>query len=442
MHQPRVSVFIASYNHAPFIRECLDSILAQTYQDFEIVIVDDGSTDDSHEILMDYQRRFPEIIRYLWHPGHANKGISITCNLALENTKGEYLAWTGSDDIWYPDKLEQQIAQLDAHTQLGFVYSYAQPIDICGNRLPGLYGLDITKDPNPMARMIQACHPPAMTIVIRRKCLDEVGFFDETLVYSDWDLWIRVLAHWKAGFLNKPLAMYRIHGQNLSKRIDPHVDLQRILDVMKAVQRKSTEIGGSLIQPRNLALQELQIAFLLFCSGQDSEAIQCLQRAFEQDLSLANDSDYFNEWLNSWKGDFYSVSHCHFGFWAIAHLSPTCGSAFHKRLTELQLAEGENLAFFVKRGIQQGLTQPMPSRLNMIFEDCPKEISLPPAWRSRVLKEAYAALLFETAKTRDLSKVRYYWAKTIQYNPAWLLNRGVWSIGLRAFFAPRLLTSS
>ena len=158
---------------------------------------------------------------------------------------GDYLAWIGSDDIWYPDKLEQQVAQLDKNPNQGLVYGYAHFIDATGNRLPGLYGHDITADLNPMACMIQSCHPPAMTVMIRRKCLDEVGLFDEKLIYSDWDLWIRVLAHWEAGFLAKPLAMYRIHGQNLSKRIDPHVDLQRILSLMCAIREKSARIWRS-----------------------------------------------------------------------------------------------------------------------------------------------------------------------------------------------------
>ena len=110
---PKVSVFIASYNHARYLPECLDSILAQTYPDFEIVIVDDGSTDGSPSLLEDYQRRFPEKIRYSWHPEHGNWGVSRTSNDAIQKSRGEYLAWIGSDDAWYPDKLKQQVEQLD-----------------------------------------------------------------------------------------------------------------------------------------------------------------------------------------------------------------------------------------------------------------------------------------------------------------------------------------
>ena len=437
MAAPRVSVFIASYNHARFLPQCLDSILRQSYQDFEIVVADDGSTDNTDEILTDYQRRFPDKIRYLWHPGHKNRGISATSNLALANTTGEYLAWTGSDDVWYADKLERQVAQLDANPDQGFVYSYADLIDTSGNRLPGLYGTDITADPDPTAWMIQYCHPPAMTVVIRRRCLDEVGLFDESLVYSDWELWIRMLARWKAGFLDQVTAMYRIHGSNVSKRIDPHVDLRRTLDMMSALRDKAESIGGALGKPRNLALLSLQIAFLVYCSGQEQEAAVNFQRAFEQDPSLESDPEFLNRWLKSWKPEYYTPLQPHFGFWAITHVPP--GSALRPRLEELQLAEEQTKTFFVTRGIQRGREQAAPESLLAIFDDIPDEIRLPQDWRARVLKQVYAALLFDSAEKRDLRKVRYYWPKAVQHDPAWLLNRGVLSIGLRAFMAPRLL---
>jgi len=176
----------------------------------------------------------------------------------------------------------------------------------------------------------------------------------------------------------------------------------------------------------------LQIAFLRFCSGEKEEAIKSFHLAFEQDPSLNDDVQFFDEWLNSWKPEFYTLSHNHFGLWTIAHLPPTSSSLFCKRLVELQLAQQETRSFFVRRGVQRGLAQSTAGPLTTIFEDCPEEIQLPQAWKAQVLKEIYTALLFETFDTHDLPKARYYWAKAVQYRPAWLLNRGVWSIGLRA----------
>lgn len=437
MPSPRVSVFLAAYNHARFLPECLDSILAQTYRDFEIVVVDDGSGDDSHEILTDYQRRFSERIHYLWHPGHVRRGISASCNLALAHARGEYLAWIGSDDLWYPETLARQVARLDAYPDQGLVYGYAHFIDTSGNLLPGLYGVDISRDQNPIARMIQSCHPPAMTVMVRRECLERVGLFDETLVCSDWELWLRVLAHWKPGFVSEALARYRIHGRNVSKGIDPHLDLQRTLEVMLAVRSKAAAVGGGLMHPRNRALLDLQIAFLLFCSGREEEAIRNLHRAFEQDPTLSRDAEYFSEWLSAWKPDFYTVAHPQYGLWAIAHLPQDSSAAFRKRVTALLLASEDARSFFIKRGIETGLKQEKAGALDMIFDDCPQGIVLPRAWRAGIMREIYAALLFKTAESGNSSKTRYYWTKAVRHDPSWLLNRGVWSIAVRAFAARR-----
>jgi glycosyltransferase involved in cell wall biosynthesis len=183
---PVVSICIATYNHAGFLPRCLDSILAQTFQDFEMVIVNDGSTDNTHQILMDYQERYPEKVRYFWHPGFANKGISATTNRAIQEASGKYIAFIGSDDTWHPEKLELQVALLEQHPEYGYVYSYAELIDEWDHVLPGLYGVDITHDSNPTGRMIIFCHQPAMTVVLKRNCLDEIEWFDESLVYGDW----------------------------------------------------------------------------------------------------------------------------------------------------------------------------------------------------------------------------------------------------------------
>jgi len=110
---PRVSVCIPSYNYAAYLPEAIESILAQTYLDFEIIVVDDASKDNSQAVAEDYARRYPNKVRIFTHPGRVNKGVSATCNLAIEKSRGEYLAWLGSDDVWYPEKLARQVDELD-----------------------------------------------------------------------------------------------------------------------------------------------------------------------------------------------------------------------------------------------------------------------------------------------------------------------------------------
>lgn len=429
-NSPAVSVCIASYNHARFLPRCLDSILAQTYQDFEIIVVDDGSTDDSSAILLDYQERFPGRIRYRWHPGHVNRGISATTNAAIRESSGKYIAFIGSDDAWYADKLELQVALLEQHPEYGYVYSYADFIDEDDQVLAGLYGVDITHDQNPTGQMILSCHQPAMTVILRRSCLDEIEWFDETLVYSDWDVMLRLTALWPAGFIGRSLAKYRIHGKNVSKRIDPAVDLRRILDFTQAVSRKSVEVGGKLVEPRNQALLALQLTFLNFCLKDEKTALVNLQRAFDCDSSLKGELQFLEGWLKSWKPEFYNPSLPNFGFWLIDHLPQEIGKEERNQWISRHLALNETQEFFVRRGIERGQSG---STVEDIFADVPESVHLPSSWKTQVLKQVYPALLFEAHRNQKNEKLRSLWLAAVSYDPSLLLNRGVISIGLQAF---------
>lgn len=431
---PKVSVFIASYNHALFLPDCLDSILAQTYKDFEIVVVDDGSTDGSLDILKDYQVRFPGKVNWYMHPDHENHGISATSNLAIERCRGEYLAWIGSDDAWYPEKLELQIAQLDENPAFGMVYCYADFIDREGRKIPGRYGVDITGDSNPVGQMIYSCHPPAMTAVFRRKCLEDVGSFNESLVYSDWELFVRIFARWKVGFIAKSLAMYRIHDKNVSKKINPKTDLNRIEKFLLVLEDDALKTGGSLLLPRNLATIQLQLSFLFYCAGDEAEAENRLRRAFRSDPTLNTDSVYLNEWLSQWKPEFYTLKHSYFGLWAVIHFPDSLLSSCRAQLLDLQFASTEAKTFFVQRGISFDAETVEPVDLNCIFFDCPNPDTLSDLWKNEILKEIYPALVFASSRNGNQKKVRHYWRKALVIDKSWLKNRGFWVIGLRAHF--------
>lgn len=294
---PKVSVFISSYNHAGYLRACLDSILTQTYPDFEIVVVDDGSKDNSHSILTEYQERYPEKVRYFWHENHANRGISISCNLALEKTRGEYLAWCGSDDAWEPDKLAQQVRFLDADPRVGFVYARVSLIDSAGSPLPGELGLDINAASDPIARMLEGNWVPASTAVIRRACLDQIGVFDEGVVYSDWTLWMRALSYWQAGFIPNILARYRLHDSNVSAGIDRKKDYRANINALLALRERASDGDGRLGQPRSRALIEMTLAYYYFAIGDEDSAIRCLEQADVVYPALRENSTVLKEWF-------------------------------------------------------------------------------------------------------------------------------------------------
>jgi glycosyltransferase involved in cell wall biosynthesis len=117
-----VTVVIIFLNAEKFIQEAIDSVLAQTYHDWELLLVDDGSTDGSSDIAWQYAEQYPERVHYLEHQGHQNYGMSASRNLGVRHAAGEYLAFLDADDTWFPNTLQEQVASLEAHWEAAMVY--------------------------------------------------------------------------------------------------------------------------------------------------------------------------------------------------------------------------------------------------------------------------------------------------------------------------------
>ena len=118
----RVSVVLPFLDASRFMRECIDSVVEQTYPHWELVLVDDGSSDDSAAIAREYVGRFPERVRLLEHPDRGNHGISASRNLGVRHARGEFIAELDADDVWLPDKLARVVPELEAHPDVGMVY--------------------------------------------------------------------------------------------------------------------------------------------------------------------------------------------------------------------------------------------------------------------------------------------------------------------------------
>jgi len=120
---PLVSTIMIFFNEEKFIQEAIDSVFAQTYENWELLLVDDGSTDKSTEIARRCATQYPDKVRYLEHYGHENRGMSATRNLGLQNVQGEYIALLDADDIWLPQKLEKQVNILNTQPEVAMVFS-------------------------------------------------------------------------------------------------------------------------------------------------------------------------------------------------------------------------------------------------------------------------------------------------------------------------------
>ncbi|WP_126174568.1 glycosyltransferase family A protein [Altericroceibacterium xinjiangense] len=118
MREPRVSIVCIFFNEIKYLQEAVDSILAQEFTDFELLLVDDGSTDGSTEIALAYAQDHPDRVRYLEPPGHANRGMSAARNLGLRHARGEFIAVADGDDRWRNGRLREQVAILDAHSEV------------------------------------------------------------------------------------------------------------------------------------------------------------------------------------------------------------------------------------------------------------------------------------------------------------------------------------
>ncbi len=291
---PRVSVCIPSYNYAGYLSETLDSILAQTFSDYEIIVVDDASTDDSQAIAESYAGKYPNTVRVFTHAGRVNKGISATCNLAIEQARGEYLAWLGADDSWYPDKLACQVSELDLNPEVGLTYCYADIVDSKGEKTGERMGRDMTHNLLPM--LVAGNFVPHLTAFHRRACLEKTGYYDETLQYSDWEMWLKMGNFFRFSFIDHPLAKYRVHGVNMFTGSTTDTQTRHNIEVTEKFIH--TPFEGPLGSSRIQALLALRLAHLRFDLGQTDQADEYLQKCFIIDPSLADQWVYLTEWLD------------------------------------------------------------------------------------------------------------------------------------------------
>ena len=295
---PTVSVWIPSHEHAPYLGAAIESVLAQTLPDVELIIVEDGSRDGSLEIATRYAASHPDQITVLTHPDHANRGVEESARLAVSHARSRFLLGLASDDMLYPEALECAAGVLASNDSLGFVYGHAHLVDADGRRLPGrrLFGIDLTEGERTLERLLQGNTIPSMTTMLRRECFEQTGGHDRSVIYSDWELFARAAAHWDVGFIARPLAMHRVHGWNTSMK-PPDVNRVRAIEVTAALRECAPSVGGRLAEPRLRATLDLQMAFLRFASGDEEDAAREARAAFATDPALAGDGAWLADWL-------------------------------------------------------------------------------------------------------------------------------------------------
>jgi glycosyltransferase involved in cell wall biosynthesis len=206
----KVSVIIPVYNSEKHIREALDSVLNQTYKNIEIIVVDDGSSDHTPEVI---RTHYP-MIRYM---GQKNGGAAKARNLGIREASGEWIAFLDSDDIWLPTKVEQQVEYFKNHPDVGFIFTDHINFHENGLQEPPTQKREFLLSGDPVMTIFKNGKVNTSTVMMRREVIPKVGYFDETLrVAEDTDLWMRVAMQCRIDVMDQPLAKRRSRPDSLS----------------------------------------------------------------------------------------------------------------------------------------------------------------------------------------------------------------------------------
>lgn len=222
---PLVSITIPTYNGATYLRKSIESVLAQSFQDFELIVIDDVSTDATWDIAQEYTRCDRRIAAF---QNNTRLGLVANFNRCIELAKGRYVCLWHQDDVMMPQNVERKVALLEANPRVGFVHSNILMIDEEGKVLSEHWESDTRRDyvisgHEFFLKMIQpgknyVCCP---AVVARRECYQKLGCFRSELYFAcDWEMWMRISLYYDLGCLGEPLMHFRRHKASESFRIE------------------------------------------------------------------------------------------------------------------------------------------------------------------------------------------------------------------------------
>jgi glycosyltransferase involved in cell wall biosynthesis len=290
--QPLVSVIIPNYNHTRFIRGAIQSILAQTYSRYEIIVVDDGSTDDSREVVS----RFGDKVRYIWQE---NKGLGGARNTGILASDAKFIGLLDADDEWEPTYLEKMMSLVQSCPDAVVYFSGAQSMNADGNNLPQIFGRMIS--PNDIYQnLLRANFIIPSTVIFRRNVIVHAGLFEEKNRElhgcEDWDLWLRLSPLHKFVGIPEPLVRYRLHNDTFSTNLG---HMQKA--VMGVIEQNFGIDDGKYVdwsmEKRRAYGGGFRYQAITFIQRQKNwnAAGASFQKALRIDPSLAVDLDFFYE---------------------------------------------------------------------------------------------------------------------------------------------------
>jgi glycosyltransferase involved in cell wall biosynthesis len=236
MSNPLVTIGVPLYNHEAYITECLRSLTQQTYTPVEIIVIDDGSTDQSYDVARSYLETQTDNVNFKIST-QANQGMCNTMNRIAAMASGEFISFIGSDDYWMPDKIADQAAFLIEHPDVMLVHSCSIRIDSNGIEIGKLNYPDKVKEGYLFDELVTgAAKINTTSHLYRRAVFNDIGYYDPTFSFEDTDFWLRLCKDHKVGFIDREHCAYRWHGENLS---DPKNSLLFYNAELQDVYRKN-----------------------------------------------------------------------------------------------------------------------------------------------------------------------------------------------------------
>lgn len=276
---PLVSVLMSVYNGEPYLRLAVESILNQTFTDFEFIMVDDGSTDSTWSVLIEYAPRDSRVVVVR---NEKNIGLTRSLNKALALAKGKYIARQDADDLSLSERLEKQVSYLESHSSVGLLGTSYEVISNDGQvltveRMP-------TQNKVLQKKLLnQNCFGHG-SVVIRRVCFDRVGSYRTAFKYAqDYDLWLRIAEHFEVANLSESLYQYRVHLQSINARQVKEVGSFGKMANCLSQQRRQYNQESIYLDDRNnlphpepeaLAQEYLWYAHVFYLSGDEKSAAE------------------------------------------------------------------------------------------------------------------------------------------------------------------------
>ncbi|MBW4532801.1 MAG: glycosyltransferase family 2 protein [Pleurocapsa minor HA4230-MV1] len=309
----KVSAIIPAYNAMKYLPESLDSILAQTYPDFEVIIVNDGSTDNLCEWASQLTDPRVKLI------SQENRGLAGARNTGLNHAQGQYIAYLDADDLWDATKLAKQVEVLEQNSEVGLVYTWVERIDQNGKSLGKPFKINLQGDI--WEKLTEKNVIAPSNAMIRRSCFEKVGMFDASLqAYGeDWDMWLRIAASYSVRVIPETLCSYRECHTSASKNLQALAEGQAVV-----IERTFASVSSKLIplKGKSYGFAYLHLASQSLQSYQPNYAIASnyLQQAVTYYPQLKFSKEYLRLNLTVWLMNRFGINayhKLHYGFRAL-----------------------------------------------------------------------------------------------------------------------------